>query len=193
MSILTKNIVLVLNRNWQAINTTTPANAFCQMATDVATGLDITGEDCMIPTRWEDWSKLPVRESDESIGTANSRIRVPTVIVCVNFAQVPFTRPKFSPQNVWARDEGVCQYTGEQLKVGEGNIDHVVPRSRGGATNWENCVLAAKRVNTRKADLTPDEAGLKLLRKPKAPKQVPVTVMLQNTHEIDDWNPFLVN
>ena len=93
-SILHQKVVLVLNRNWQAINTRTPAEAFCQMASDVATGLDIQGTDWMVPTKWEDWRNLPVRDEDASIGTATGLIRVPTVIVVSNFAKVPMKRPK---------------------------------------------------------------------------------------------------
>lgn len=190
-SILHQNAVLVLNRNWQAINTRTPAEAFCQMATDTATALDIRGEDWMVPTKWEDWRKLPIREGDASIGTAHGPIRVPTVIVVANFARVPKKRPKFNPRNIWVRDGGRCQYTGRSLRPGEGNIDHVLPRSRGGATSWENCVLAAKDINSRKANRTPDEAGLKLLAPPKAPPELPVTMLLRNTHDIPDWDVFL--
>ena len=191
-SILHQKVVLVLNRNWQAINTRTPADAFCQMATDVATALDIQGHDWMVPTKWEDWQQLPVREEDASIGTAHGRIRVPTVIVVSNFAKVPMKRPKFNSRNLWERDRGRCQYTGRQLRPGEGNIDHIHPRSRGGETTWENCVLAATEVNSRKADRTPQEAGLKLQRTPFAPREVPVTALLRNTHDIPDWEPFLL-
>lgn len=191
-SILHKNIVLVLNRNWQAINIQTPAEAFCQMATDVATALDIQGDDWMTPAKWESWKELPVREEDCSIGTASGPIRVPTVIVLSNFARVPMKRPKFNSRNLWVRDKGRCQYTGRDLRPGEGNIDHVMPRSRGGGTTWENCVLAAKEVNTRKANRTPEEARLKLHRQPKAPREVPVTALLKNIHGISDWEPFLV-
>lgn len=191
-SILHQKIVLVLNRNWQAINTRTPAEAFCQMATDAATALDIHGKDWMIPTRWEDWLQLPVREGDASIGTASGQIRVPTVIVVANFARVPMKRPKFNSRNVWDRDGGKCQYTGKALRPGEGNIDHIMPRSRGGQTTWENCVLAAVEVNSKKADRTPEEAGLTLKRKPTAPRELPVTALLRNTHDIPDWDPFLV-
>ena len=190
--ILHKNIVLVLNRNWQAVNTTTPAMAFCQMSTDVATGLDIQGADFMAPVKWSDWLGLPVREDDAFVGTTRGRIRVPTVIVLAKFSKVPMTRPKLNARNIWNRDNGRCQYTGRPLAPGEGNIDHVVPRSRGGSTSWENCVLAATSVNSRKADRTPKEAGLKLLRKPNAPRQVPVTVTLRNFHGIADWDPFLI-
>ncbi|MDF1813055.1 MAG: HNH endonuclease [Verrucomicrobiales bacterium] len=191
-SILHQKVVLVLNRNWQAINTRTPAEAFCQMASDVATGLDIQGTDWMVPTKWEDWLKLPVREEDASIGTAQGLIRVPTVIVVSNFAKVPMKRPKFNSRNLWERDGGRCQYTGRTLRPGEGNIDHVIPRSRGGATCWENCVLAATDVNSRKADRTPEEAGLTLRKQPFAPREMPVTALLKNTHDIDDWEPFLM-
>ncbi len=77
------------------------------------------------------------------------------------------------------------------LRPGEGNIDHIVPRSRGGATSWENCVIAAREVNSRKANLTPEEAGLRLLSSPQAPREMPVTMLLKNVHGIPDWEPFL--
>lgn len=191
-TVLNKNIVLVLNRNWQAINIQTPAEAFCQMATDVVTALDIDGNESMIPTKWEDWRKLPVRENDFSIGTAHGRIRVPTVVVLSRFSKVPMKRPKFNARSLWERDGGRCQYTGRELRPGEGNIDHVVPRSRGGRTTWDNCVIAAREVNSRKANRTPEEAGLKLLKQPHTPREVPVTVLLKNVHGITDWEPFLM-
>ncbi|MEM9280574.1 MAG: HNH endonuclease [Verrucomicrobiota bacterium] len=192
-SVLDLKTVLVLNRNWQAINTRTPAEAFCQMATDSATALDIQGSDFMVPTKWEDWQNLPVREEDSSIGTSRGRIRVPTVIVVANFSRVPKKRPKFNSRTLWERDEGRCQYTGKNLAPGEGNMDHILPRSRGGKTTWENCVLAAREVNARKANRTPEEAGLRLLKEPKAPAELPVTMFLRNIHDIPDWDPFLVN
>ncbi len=189
---LHRNTVLVLNRNWLAINTTTPALAFGQMCTDVATALHIEGQDTMLPVRWEDWLRLPVRGEDRSIGTPNGRVRVPTVIVLARFDKVPMKRPRFGVRGIWERDEARCQYTGRQLAPGEGNIDHIVPRSRGGSTNWENCVLADKRINTRKGNRTPTEAGLQLLRPPREPRPVPVTVLLKNHDAIPDWEPFLI-
>ncbi|MDB6076229.1 MAG: endonuclease [Verrucomicrobiaceae bacterium] len=191
-SFLHKNIVLVLNKCWQAIDTKTPAQAFCMMAGDSATALDIGEDATMTPTRWEDWLQLPVRERDNAIGTARGEIRVPTVLVLARFDRVPRRRPRFSARNVWARDGGVCQYTGRKLKPSEGNIDHVVPRSRGGSTTWENCVLAHREVNTRKADRTPQEAGLRLIRQPATPRELPTTIGLHNAHGVQDWEMFLV-
>ena len=189
--ILNRPIVLVLNRNWQAINVRTPQQAFIQMATDVATALDIDGE-TMVPMRWAQWIKLPVREQDNAVRTPGGPIRVPSVIVLSRFAKVPKRRPKFSARAIWARDGGRCQYTGQSLRPTEGNIDHVLPRSRGGKTSWENCVLASKDVNSRKADRLPEEVGLRLLRSPVVPKELPSTLFIRNTHRIPEWRHFLV-
>lgn len=189
--ILNKNIVLVLNRNWQAINTTTPADVFGQMATDAATGLDVHGQEWMVPVKWPEWLELPVREEDLSIGTARGQIRVPTVVVLSRFDRVPLMRPKFSLRGLWQRDGGMCQYTGRKLAPGEGNIDHVLPQSRGGETTWENCVLSDRDVNQRKADRTPGEAGLSLRSDPSRPPEMPATWFIRNAHEIPDWEVFL--
>ena len=138
--ILNKSIVLVLNRNWQAIHVRTPQAAFCQMATNVATGLDIEGENHIRPVTWEEWITLPLCEGDHSVRTVRGAIRVPTVIVALNFARVPKKRPKLSARSIRERDGNHCQYTGRRLHPDEGSLDHVVPRSRGGADTWENLV-----------------------------------------------------
>lgn len=192
MSLLNTATVLVLNRNWQAINVIPVADALCQMATGAATGLDVAGLDYMTPVRWEEWLALPVRPGDRSIGTPRGAIRAPTVLVLARYDKVPLKRPRFSARAIRERDGCRCQYTGRLLGPGEGNIDHILPRSRGGRTTWTNCVLACREINTRKANRTPEEAGLKLLRRPEAPRAVPVTVLLRNTHGVPEWQPFLM-
>ena len=94
--ILNKTIVLVLNRNWQAINIRTPQDAFCQMATNVATALEIDGENHIRPVTWDEWITLPIRDGDNAVHTVRGAIRVPTVIVALNFAKVPKKRPKLA-------------------------------------------------------------------------------------------------
>src|SRR5207253_2575927 len=206
----TKATVLVLNRNWQAINVRTPQEAFCMMATNVATGLEIDREVptelqsdpfCTLhssfsnskvrPVTWEEWITLPIRDQDEAVHTVRGAIRVPTVIVAVNYAKVPKKRPKLCARTIRERDDNRCQYTGRILHPDEGSLDHVVPRSRGGKDAWENLVWSAKEVNQRKADRLPHEAGLKLLTIPRAPKELPVTSLLRNAHGIVDWELFV--
>jgi 5-methylcytosine-specific restriction endonuclease McrA len=191
MNILNLPVVLVLNRNWQAINVRTPQQAFVQMASDTATGLAIEGDN-MTPLPWAEWIQLPIREQDLAVQTPRGAVRVPTVVVLARFAKVPKRRPKFSLRALWARDESRCQYTGRVLKHGEGNIDHVVPRSRGGKTSWENCVLASRDVNSKKGDRLPEEVGLRLMRNPVAPRELPSTLFIRNIHAIPEWKHFLV-
>jgi 5-methylcytosine-specific restriction endonuclease McrA len=189
--VLHKATVLVLNRNWQAVDVKTPADAFCMMAAGTATALDIAGGVNMNPTKWNEWLQLPVRESDNAVWTVHGPVRVPTVLVLARYDKVPKRRPKLSGKGIWERDGGVCQYTGKKLAREEGNIDHILPRSRGGKTTWDNCVLADKRINSRKADRTPEEVGLKLVRKPSPPREMPATYYIRNTHGVQDWEMFL--
>jgi 5-methylcytosine-specific restriction endonuclease McrA len=189
--ILNKTIVLVLNRNWQAINIRTPQDAFCQMATNVATALEIDGKEHIRPVTWNEWITLPIRDGDNAVRTVRGAIRVPTVIVAVNFAKVPKKRPKLCARTIRERDGNRCQYTGALLRPDEGSLDHVVPRSRGGPDTWENLVWSSKQVNTRKGNRLPHEAGLKLLKAPRAPKELPVSALIRNAHGVAEWKLFL--
>src|SRR5947207_7846427 len=190
--ILNKTIVLVLNRNWQAIHVRTPQEAFCMMATNVATALEIEFGDgaraeALRPVTWDEWITLPVRPKDNAVQTVRGQVRVPTVIVAVNFAKVPKKRPKLCAKTIRERDGNRCQYTGKLLKPEEGSLDHVLPRSRGGKDAWENLVWSSKEVNTKKGNRLPHEAGLKLLSVPRAPKALPASALIRNAHEIADW------
>src|SRR5437879_8282915 len=190
-SILIKATVLVLNRNWQAIHVRTPQEAFCMMATNVATGLEIEAEDNIRPVTWEEWITLPIRPQDNAVQTVRGSIRVPTVIVAVNFAKVPKKRPKLCAKTIRERDSNRCQYTGKLLKLDEGSLDHVLPRSRGGKDEWGNLVWSDKAVNAKKGNRLPQEAGLKLLSVPRAPKEMPVTALIRNPHGVAEWKLFL--
>jgi 5-methylcytosine-specific restriction endonuclease McrA len=140
---------------------------------------------------WDEWITLPVRDGDYAVHTTRGAIRVPTVIVAVNYARVPKKRPKLCARAIRERDGNRCQYTGALLRPDEGSLDHVVPRSRGGPDTWENLVWSSRQVNTRKGNRLPHEAGLKLLHEPRAPKELPVTALLRNAHGIAEWKLFL--
>jgi len=191
MGSLHKDIVLVLNRNWQAIGVKTPAETIGMLMTDAATALNIEDNDVMIPVRWKDWVNLPITDNDLVINTVSRSFKIPKVIVLCKFDKVPKKRPAFSSKNIWIREKGKCAYTGKRLKPDEGNIDHLIPKSRGGKTDWTNCVLAHKDVNAKNANKTPEEAGLKLLIKPEAPKELPVYFFIKNRYNIREWNYFL--
>ena len=145
------------------------------------------------PVTWAEWITLPVRTGDNFVRTARGAIRVPTVIVAVNFARVPKKRPKLNARTIRERDGNRCQYTGRLLHPDEGSLDHVLPRSRGRRDTWENLVWSAKDVNQRKADRLPHEAGLKLLNVPRAPREQPVSALIRNAHGVAEWKLFLDN
>ena len=189
--ILQKSTVLVLNRNWQAIHVKDARGSILYAGTGAATALDVGGDDISFRCAGRGGSCFPSREHDRAVKTPRGLVRVPTVIVAANYARVPLCRPRFGARGIWERDGGVCQYTGRKLTPKEGNIDHVVPRSRGGRTTWDNCVLAHREVNSRKADRLPQEAGLRLRRVPAAPCALPSSMLIRNSHAVSDWKHFL--
>lgn len=118
---------------------------------------------------------LLVREKAELVESNGRRwaseklsIPVPSVIRLRRYVRVPYRRRvPLSRRAVFARDSHACQYCGD----GAENIDHIVPRSRGGDHVWENVVAACRRCNTRKGDRTPVEAGMSLRAEPRAPRE----------------------
>ena len=187
---LHRTTVLVLNRHWLAIDAITPAEAFGHLATGTARALRIKG-DTMQAFDWEDWRGLPADEGSSVVGTTRGPVRIPTVIVLSRYGRVPIHVPRLGFRALWERDGGRCQYSGRKLTPAEANIDHILPRSRGGRDEWENCVLADRAINARKGARTPAEAGLRLLCQPRKPRSVPATLRVRNLWNIPDWNHFL--
>ncbi|QTN32962.1 HNH endonuclease [Akkermansiaceae bacterium] len=187
---LHQKTVLVLNRHWLPVSAVSPADAFCHMVAGTADGLFISA-DSMLTLAWDAWRKLAVGDSG-SIGTKEGRVRIPTVIVLSRFGGLPVCRPSFGFRALWERDGGRCQYSGRKLAVHEADIDHILPRSRGGRDAWDNCVISDRNINRRKGARTPEEARLTLIRKPSVPRAVPVTHTIENTCNINDWNHFIM-
>jgi 5-methylcytosine-specific restriction endonuclease McrA len=190
-SLLTDRVVLALNRNWQAIATLTVEQSVLRLVAGAARAMWID-DDNFEPLTWQQWIELPVRPQDPVIGTVRGAIRAPRVILFRRYDKVPMVSPSFGMRGIWERDGGVCQYTGRSLTPSEGNIDHVIPRSRGGANTWENCVLSCKHINRKKAARTPEEAGLTLRSKPREPFSVPSTMRINNVQDIPEWRHFLI-
>ena len=92
---------------------------------------------------------------------------VPSVIRLTEYRRIPRQTRAISRKNILLRDHSTCQFCGRQLPPSELTLDHVVPRSRGGKSSWENLVACCHRCNNRKGSRTPEQAGLTLLRKPR--------------------------
>lgn len=192
MSVLNKEIVLVLNKQWQAIDVITPVQAFNQLCAGASTALNFEENGYLEPVRFDKWRKLPVREKDWAIGTSSGPIRVPVVVLLCNFDKVPKKKVKFSRRAVFERDGGIDQYTGEVVPYEKGNLDHVIPKSNGGKRDWNNIVWTSIPTNAKKRNRTPEQAGMRLLKKPVKPTQVRlVSDSIVNKHGITEWDMFL--
>ncbi len=178
--------VLVLNRVFQPVHITSVRRAFSLLYQGVAKALD---EQLQL-FDFESWSALSAARHD-AVQTVSRRIRVPRVVVLVAYEHLPKARVRFSRFNIYARDDSTCQYCGRRFPRSELNLDHVVPRSRGGSTNWENVVCSCVPCNLRKGGRTPEEAGMRLLRHPARPRWTPVFRNAARRAFYREWVPFL--
>ena len=184
--------VLVLNRLWQAVNVCTVRRALAllfeghaQVVADMAGGAFQTFS-------FNEWRDLSVAQPHpESIHTISFRIRVPRVILLLMFDRLPKKEVKVTRHNIFERDRNTCQYCGGAFDRKDLNLDHVIPRDRGGPTSWENIVCSCIECNTRKANHTPEEAGMRLIRRPKRPKWRPFVQVQIGTPYHDSWRHFL--
>jgi len=128
---------------------------------------------------------------DEEISSPSVTWRMPAVI-CLSKPLKPMKEGiKFSRINVFTRDGFRCQYCGDRKSMRELNYDHVVPRVRGGKTNWTNIVTACYPCNDKKAGRTPEEAGMRLLRAPIRPKSLPHSYVAMDRKTIPEiWEPY---
>jgi 5-methylcytosine-specific restriction endonuclease McrA len=182
--------VLVLNKSWMAINTSTVRHAVSLMFAGQARGILIS-DNKIQALNWEEWTNITVSEEEEAIKTVTQKIKLPSIVV-MNFCdKIPKQIIKFTQNNLWERDNFTCQYTGKKVTRQTGNIDHIIPKSLGGKTCWENCVIACKDINAQKSDKTPEQAGLKLIKKPTRPRIMPVSFFIKNKEKNLDWNWFL--
>jgi 5-methylcytosine-specific restriction endonuclease McrA len=94
-------------------------------------------------------------------------LRMPSVIRLLEYRRIPHQSRALSRKNILMRDRYTCQYCQKVLPGAELTLDHVVPRSRGGSSTWENLVACCHYCNNRKGNRTPDEANLRLLRAPR--------------------------
>lgn len=118
-----------------------------------------------------------VEEYDSEVRTTFLAIKVPAVVRLLRAFRRPKKPVKFSRVNIYGRDGYRCQYCGDKRPMDDLTYDHVLPRSRGGRTTWTNIVTCCSPCNLKKADRTPAEAGMKLLREPKQPIEAPVVMV----------------
>jgi 5-methylcytosine-specific restriction endonuclease McrA len=179
--------VLVLNSLYQAVQITGTHRAFRLFYAGRARALSAD----FTPYDFDNWCDLPVGIGDDVIRTPSRRIRIPRVIQLASYDRVPHREVRFTRRNIFFRDRNRCQYCGKVFAQRDLNLDHVVPLSRGGRSEWTNVVTACVPCNSRKGSRSPEEAALKLFRRPKKPAGHPIlrSSWIQSFHE--EWRTFL--
>lgn len=190
MDSLNKRTVLILNKSWIPINTTSPKHAIVLLYVGKAKAMHVDSNE-ILPLEWNKWIALSTNNHDNKINATFGSIKIPNVILLETCNKIPKKSIKFTQKNLWERDNFTCQYTGRKVTRLTGNIDHIVPKCKGGKTSWENCVISHKDVNSAKKNQTPEQAGLSLIRKPVKPNTRPVSFCIKNTTNNPEWDLFL--
>ena len=186
MSVLNSK-VLVLNRSYFPVHITSVRRAFALLYQGIAKAVDQQYR----TFDYESWSALSASVHDETVGLIGRVIRVPRVILLVSYDRVPRRRVRFSRFNVFARDKNTCQYCGKRFSRSELNLDHVIPRSQRGLSTWENIVCSCFRCNRMKGGRRPEEAGMRLIKKPVQPEWTPFMLETFTFKGYQEWVPFL--
>jgi 5-methylcytosine-specific restriction endonuclease McrA len=172
--------VLVLNRGWNPIAVVNLEKAMCLVVSTYKN--DEPKARIMDPTtdfklyNWADWAELIPTEGEAVIHSARANFRIPEIILLSRYNKLPQQRVHFSRRTIYRRDGNQCQYCGAKPGTAELSIDHVIPRSKGGKTEWTNCVLSCVNCNRKKADRilswrsNANEVNMKLIKQPKKPK-----------------------
>jgi 5-methylcytosine-specific restriction endonuclease McrA len=191
--------VLVLNKLFMAVHVISVRRAFCLLCKELAEVVSL--EDGQFATyTFESWREVSEyrarhfrREDDDWVRTVTSPIQVPRIIRLLGYEKLPKGTVKFNRRNIFARDNNQCQYCGRKFPTTELSLDHIIPRSQGGHSTWENVVCACVSCNVRKGGRTPKQAHMSLIRKPEKPKRSPVLNLKLTHSKYQSWRTFLDN
>jgi 5-methylcytosine-specific restriction endonuclease McrA len=190
--------VLVLNRFYMAVHVINVRRAVGLLFRELAEVIHLEeGQYANYDfSTWLEISQLKAAYKDphdDFIQGVNFQLQVPRVIRLLSFDRVPKQVLRFNRRNLFARDGNHCQYCGQGFPTSELSLDHVVPKSRGGETSWENIVCACVACNVRKGGRTPQEAHMKLIRHPVKPKRSPLLAVKLGNPKYESWKTFLDN
>lgn len=188
--------VLVLNRLYQAVHVIGVRRAFRLLCRELAEVVHQEGDrfanyDFQEWRELSEWKSRHKQPDEDWIRSVHFEIRVPRVIRLLKYDRLPSRSLRLNRNTIFARDEHRCQYCGERFGSSELSLDHVIPRSRGGGTTWENVVCACVACNVRKGGRTPQEAHMKLFSRPVRPKRSPLLLAKLRHPKYASWKTWL--
>lgn len=179
--------VLVLNRSYVPINITNLRRAFSMMYRGVANAIDHQFQ----TFDFESWKELALAENERGIGLVDRMIKIPKVVILQSYDRLPRQTVRFSRLNIYIRDNNTCQYCGKKYPRSELTLDHVIPRSQNGQSEWENVVCCCVPCNIKKGGRGLKEARMKLIAPPRKPRWTPyINSSLSNIIR-KEWLPYL--
>ncbi len=186
--------VLVLNKSFYAIQITDWRRALSLLYLDHARAVD---EDFKTYD-FQDWKEMSAAVQKDPAGyvtTPTFKILIPDVITLRAFNSLPKSEVKFTRRNIYEHYNYKCAYCGIKFSTSDLNLEHVVPKSRGGKTDWSNIVTSCIPCNLRKGSRLPDEAHMKLLVNPTKPKWIgPAAIAFRPKFKIKtSWQRFIDN
>ena len=188
--------VLVLNRLYAAVRVVDARRAFCLLVKNIAEVIAV--EDGTYRNYdWTSWSDIAElqhefeRERHDFVKTARVVIAVPRIIRLLDYDRRPIRTVKLNRRNIYARDASRCQYCGKHFPTRELTLDHITPRVQGGENTWTNLVCACVKCNARKGGRTPEQAAMRLIRKPVQPRRNPAITLRLGSPKYDSWKAFL--
>lgn len=187
---MVSNGVLVLNRNWMAIHVCSVERAIGLLVQDLAQVVTADYRTYNFNS-WRALSAHIAEDGNHFVHAPNFRLAVPEVVLLTRFHRVPPRIVKFNRRNIYLRDGFTCQYCGRKPPKEELTIDHVVPRARGGRSEWENVVLACQRCNARKGSRLVDEIPMHLHRQPQKPHWLSIVHHSMKGHDRPMWQKFV--
>ncbi len=188
--------VLVLNRFYMAIRVVNVRRAMTLLYRDCAEVIDCDDGQYVSYdfASWCELSQLAAtdkQEGEDFLQAVDFEIKVPRITRLTRFDRMPAQTVRFNRRNLFARDDYRCQYCGKVEPMAKLSLDHVVPRSHGGATTWENIVCSCLRCNSRKGGRTPQQARMKLLSHPAKPRFNPLMTQAIEDPRYESWKSFL--
>jgi len=181
---------LILNRDWVPIQTTTTRKAIALVVNGSARIIDPITYQVHDIDSWDSLSKASDDFEDVRIRSERLALVPPEVILLTAYRGLGVRSVIFSRSNLFKRDRFTCQYCGDRPRTADLTIDHILPRCRGGKSSWDNCVVACFRCNGRKADQTPEEAGMYMSSRPRKPSWKTI-FRADNRVRCESWKKFV--
>ena len=188
--------VLVLNKHYMPIRIVGAKRAFSLLFRQLAEVVSLEkGTYCNY--NFHSWCEVSQfkktfePDSNDWVAAVNFYIAVPRIIRLLFYDRLPRNEVKFNRRNLFARDKNHCQYCGKKFPTSELSLDHVIPKSSGGKSNWENIVCACTGCNVKKGGKTPQQAGLTLVKNPVKPKKNPLIHIHLGHDRYKSWKQFL--